>query len=183
MMKNQLLDEIYKEVQQGNLKVYDIWINNIVFTWRWWLGVALSIVPFILWIKIRDRNNTARLLFVGLVVAIISNTLDTLGSAYNLWHYDWKVLPFTAIYFPWNFTLFPVTVMIMLQFLPKFNKYIKAVGLSFMCSFVFEPFFSWINMYHIIHWEYWYSFIIYIPLYLYYDYLYSSKMWKDQINI
>ena len=183
MIKIQLLDEIYKIVAQNNLEVYDIWINKVVFTWRWWLGVALSIVPWIFWIKVRDKNNTARLLFVGLVTAIISNTLDTIGSSYNLWHYDWKVLPFIPIYFPWNFTLFPVSVMLLLQFTPNFNKYFKAVAFSFMCSFVFEPFFSWISLYDAVNWEYWYSFIIYIPIYLYYEYLYKSKMWKYQSDL
>jgi hypothetical protein len=182
MKEKQLLDEVYSSVAQGNLKIYSIWIANIVFSWRWWLAMILSIVPWILWIKIRKRTNTARLLFVGLVVAITSNVLDTIGASYNLWHYDWKVMPFIPIYFPWDFTLFPIFVMILLQFKPKINKYIKSIVFSFMCSFVFEPFFSWISMYHKVHWKYWYSFIIYIPLYLFYDYLYKSKMWQYQNN-
>jgi hypothetical protein len=179
-MKNNLLDEIYRDLAQDNLKVYYIWLTNIVFSWRWWLAVALSIVPWILWIKIKSKNNTGRLLFVGLIAALTSNVLDAIGASYNLWHYDWKVIPFTPIYFPWDFTLFPVSIMLLLQFKPDMNKYIKTVVFSFMCSFVFEPFFSWIRMYHMINWEYWYSFIIYTPLYLFYDYLYKCKLWKHQ---
>ena len=182
MMENQLLDEVYNKVTQTNLEIYNIWLTHIVFSWRWWLGVALSIVPWILWVKIRDRNNTARLLFVGLVAAIISNVLDTIGTSYGLWHYDWKVFPFITVYFPWDFTLFPVSIIMMLQFMPKWNKYIKAVAFSFMCSFVFEPFFSWVGLYDAVNWKYLYSFIIYIPIYLYYEYLYKSKMWQYQSN-
>ena len=178
MKEKQLLDEIYNLVAQGNLKVYSIWITNIVFSWRWWLSVALSIVPWILWIKIKDNCDTPRLLFVGLVVAIISNVLDNIGSFYNLWHYDWNVMPFLPVFFPWDFTLFPVLVMTLLQFKPKMNKYIKASAFSFTCSFIFEPFFSWISMYHIVRWEYWYSFIIYIPLYMFFDYLHKCKLWQ-----
>jgi len=181
-LKNNLLDEIYRDLAQGNLKVYHIWLAHIVFSWRWWLAVALSIVPWIFWIRIRSKKNTTRLLFVGLVVALISSVLDTIGATYNLWHYDWNVIPFIPIYFPWNFTLFPVSIMLFLQFKPDMNKYIKAVAFSFMCSFVFEPFFSWISMYHMLHWEYWYSFVIYTPLYLFYDYLYKCKLWKHQNN-
>jgi hypothetical protein len=180
MTKNNLLDEVYRLAAQNNLKVYYIWIANIVFTWRWWLAITLSIFPWIFWIKIKSNNNTARLLFVGLVAAITSNVLDSIGASYNLWHYDWKIIPFMPIYFPWDFTLFPVSIMVFLQFKPNINKYIKAIVFSFMCSFVFEPFFSWIDMYHMIHWEFWYSFIIYVPLYLFYDYLYKSKMWQPQ---
>lgn len=181
-MQNKLLDEVYNMVTQGNLKGYPIWSTNIVFSWRWWLSLALSILPWIFWIKIRSKNNTARLLFVGLVVALSTNVLDTLGAFHGLWHYDWNVMPFVPIYFPWDFTLFPVGVMLLLQLKPNISKYIKVFVFSFMCSFVFEPFFSWICMYHIVHWKYWYSFIIYIPLYLFYDYLYNSKMWHYQSN-
>ena len=182
-MQNKLLDEVYDKVAQGNLKAYDIWIADIVFSWRWWLAVALSIVPWIFWIKIRNTHNTARLLFVGLVVAMVSNVLDVIGATYNIWHYDWNVMPLVPVYFPWDFTLFPVSVMTLLQFKPTINKYIKAVVFSFLCAFVFEPLFSWINMYHKIAWEYCYSFIIYIPLYLFYDYLYNSKMWQHTSNL
>ena len=175
-MENKLLDEVYREVVQSNLKVYSIWLSNIVFSWRWWFSVALSIVPWIFWIIIRNKNNTSRLLFVGLVSGIVASILDNIGASYNLWHYDWMVIPFTTVYFPWDFTLFPVSIMILLQFCPKINKYIKAVAYSFMCSFVFEPFFLWIGMYHMVHWEHWYSFIIYIPLYLFYNYLYNNKI-------
>lgn len=181
-MEKQLLDKIYNKVLQVNLEVYNIWITNIVFTWRWWLGVALSIFPWIIWIKIRNKNDPARLFFVGLLAAMVANTLDTIGVSYNLWHYDWKVIPYITVYFPWDFTLFPVSIMLLMQFKPKINKYIKAVAFSFMCSFVFEPFFSWISLYHMIHWEYWYSFIIHIPIYLFYDYLYKSKMLQHQSN-
>ena len=181
-MEMKLLDEIYNKVAQISFEVYDIWITNIVFSWRWWLSLALTIVPWIIWFKVKDKNNLPRLLFVGLVAAMISDGLDSIGAFYNIWHYDWKLLPTLNIYFPWDYTLFPVSVMLLMQFKPNVNKYIKSVAFSFMCSFVFEPFFSWISIYHAVHWKLWYSFIIYVPLYLFYDYLYKSKMWKNQSN-
>lgn len=181
-MQNKLLDEVYNLVAQGNFKFYRIWADNIVFSWRWWLSVVLSIVPWIFWIKIRSKNNTARLLFVGLVVCMTTALLDNLGAYCNLWHYDWNIPPVILTYFPWDFTLFPVSVMLLLQFKTNVNQYIKALAFSFMCSFIFEPFFLGIGMYHMVNWEYWYSFVIYTPLYLFYDYLYNCKLWKHQNN-
>jgi hypothetical protein len=57
---------------------------------------------------------------------------------------------------PWDFTLFPISVMILLQFKPKINAYIKAIVFAFLSAFVFEPLFSSIGMYHMTHWKYWY---------------------------
>lgn len=182
MIEKTLLDEVYSMVAQGNLKVYRIWIANIVFSWRWWLSVALSIIPWVIWVKLRSRSNTPRILFVGLVVVIVSSVLDNIGASYNLWHYDWNVLPLIPVHFPWDLTLFPVYVMTMLQFKPKINKYFKAITFAFISSFILEPLFSWLSMYDMVQWKYWYSFIIYIPLYLFYDYVYNSKMLKYQCD-
>jgi hypothetical protein len=175
----ELLDGIYDLVKHANKELARIWLKEIVFTWRWWFEMFLAVIPWFVWIKIRDKKNTARLLFVGLVVMIISNFLDIIGASYNLWHYDYKDFPFVPIYLPWDITLFPVSVMIMLQFKPGLNVYFKSVIFSFLCSFVFEPLFSLIDMYHAISWKYWYSFVIYIPLYLFYNYIYNSKIWTE----
>jgi len=183
MKSNNLLDEVYKVLSQDNSKLADVWLAEIVFSWRWWVLVGLSIIPWIIWIKIRNKNDTAKLLFIGLVAAIISNTLDTIGVTYNLWHYDWKVFPFIPMYMPWDFTLMPVSTMLMLQFKPNINKYIKGIIFSLVAAFIFEPLFSWSHMYHTVVWKYWYSFIINIPLYLFYSHLYKSKLWQNQSNL
>jgi hypothetical protein len=183
MKQNNLLDEVYNILKQDNIKLTDIWVSQIFLSWRWWFQVLLAIVPWLVWIKIRNKKDTARLLFVGLVVMMTSNFLDVIGATYNLWHYDWKDFPFIPIYMPWDLTLFPISVMIMLQFKPNISKYIKAIVFSFLCSFVFEPLFSYLSMYHRVNWKYWYSFIIYNVLYLLYDYIYNSKkLWKTKID-
>lgn len=182
MKANNLLDEIYKAIANDNSKLNDMWFTHIVFSWRWWLLVLLSIIPWIIWVKLRSKNDTVKLLFVGLIVSIISNALDTIGMNFNLWHYDWKVFPFISLYFPWDFTLLPVSIMLLLQFKPNINKYIKAVVFSFMCSFVFEPLFTFIGVYHPILWEYWYSFVIYTLLFLFYNRLYNCRLLQRQSN-
>ena len=182
MKENNLLDEVYKTLARDNSKLTDIWLTHILFSWRWWLLVGLSIIPWIIWIKFRNKDNTVKLLFVGLVVGMASNFLDTMGVTLNLWHYDWKIFPLMPLYWPWDYTLLPVTIMLMLQFKTKINKYIKAIFFAFMCAFVFEPLFSSLGMYHIIHWQCWYSFIIYFLLYIFFNHLYNSKLLQHQSN-
>jgi hypothetical protein len=150
----------------------------MVFSWRWWLKLVLTVLPWIVWVKIRDKKDTVRLLFIGLFVASVTNFLDNIGISYGLWQYNWKLMPVTNSYFPWNYSLFPVLIMLILQFKPKVNSIIKALVFAFMCGFVFEPFADWIGLYTMIHWKFWYSFIIYIPLYLIFNYVYKSSLFK-----
>lgn len=163
-------------IADANHKMYDLWTADIVFSWRWWLNVALTIFPWVIWIKVRNKKRTPQLLFVGLVVIIITNCLNNIGLVFHFWHYDWKVTPLAIIFIPWDYSLFPVIIMLLLQTKPKINAYIKAISFAFCTAFILEPFYSWIGLYQPITWKYWYSFIIYIPLYLLWDKIYSSKL-------
>jgi hypothetical protein len=173
MAQNKLLDEIYITVEQANKELARVWRNSIVFTWRWWVQLGLTIIPWFIWVRYSDKDNIFELLFVGLVVAVTTGLMDTVGVNFNLWHYDWKVLPYVPIYFPWNYTLFPVLVMFLLQIKSNSYAFIKAIIFAGLSTFVFEPIFSRLGMYHLIKWKNYYSFVIYIPLYLFFNYIYT----------
>jgi hypothetical protein len=145
--KTHILGEVYKVVIDNNRNLRNIWGRDIVFTWRWWFELALAVLPWVIWIKIRDKDNSVRLLFVGLVVAIITNTMDMIGVCMGMWYYDYKIIPMTVIYIPWDYSLFPVSMMLLLQYKPKVNIFIKAIGFAAICAFVFEPLFSWMDLY------------------------------------
>lgn len=169
------LKPIYDSVVNINKDMIDVWSVHIVFAWRWWLGILQTIIPWIIWIKIRDKKHTGRLLLVGLLVAIISESLDNVGLCLGFWYYEWKPTPVIPNYVPWNFALFPVSIMLLLQF--KSNQYIfiKAISFALFSAFICEPFYHWLGIYMIKDWKYWYSFVIYIPLFLLYSKIYNCK--------
>jgi hypothetical protein len=173
------LDKVYELVADANSMLFQVWKAQILFSWRWWFEIVLTLIPWILWIKYRDKTQTIRLLFVGLLVGLITNTLDVIGGCFNLWHYDWKMLPFIPVYIPWDFALFPVIVMFLLQVKPKIKVIYKALGFAAYSAFISEPLFHWLGLYHPIKWKSWYSFIIYIFLYLFFNFVYNSKPLKQ----
>ena len=181
MDSNKTLEEAYKMIANGNSIVVNVWETEL-FSLRWWFGVTLSILPWIIWVKIRDKKKTVRTLFVGLMAMLLSVTMDNLGLIYGLWHYQYKVTPCCAAFFPFNFSLFPVGVMLILQFNPQISPYIKALVFALFSAFIFEPFFIWMKMYHLIHYKCWYSVFIYIPLYLFFNYIYKSKLFNIETN-
>lgn len=182
MINNGILNEIHTQFTKLNRDLFNIWASEIVFSWRWWINLVLTIIPWIIWIKNRDKNNTLRLLFTGLVVATLTEFLDIIGISYGLWHYDWILIPLMPIYFPWDFSLFPVSIMFFLQVKPKISPLIKALLYGIFSALLMEPLFEKISMYHTMHWNKWYSFILYIPLYLLFNWIYNTteKLSKDR---
>jgi len=173
---NTIDDSIYKIIGNENHKLNNIWNTQIVFHWRWWLGITLLILPWVIWAKIRDKKDTIRQLFIILIVIIITSTMDDIGVYYNCWYYIHRIIPACYIGYAWDYSLFPIGIILTLQFNPKLNIYIKTLIFSILCAFIFEPFFVWIGMYHLMYWKYWYSFVIYIPLYFLFYHVYKSKL-------
>jgi len=177
----QILDEVFKMIANEHYKMFNIWITQVIFSWRWCFGIVLSILPWVIWVKIRDKKDTVRLLFVGLVVMLTTGTMDSLGLSYNAWHYNWLVFPLTTLFVPYDYSMFPVGIMLILQFNPKINVYIKTVVFALFIV-ILEQIFIWLGMYDPQSWKAWYSFIIYIPLYLFYNYIYKSTLFGIRNN-
>ncbi|MFC0559110.1 CBO0543 family protein [Halalkalibacter alkalisediminis] len=166
MVKTQIFDEYsYKEAQLMNEK-FQIWLEHSLFTWQWWFGVIVLLLAIIFWLKFRDRNSTDRLLYSGLFVAITASFLDTIGHSIGLFHYHYEVFPFTPTYLPWSIAIIPIIVMFFLQYKPNVNPLLKSVIFSTFASFIALPLLSFIRIFHPVKWNYFYSFLILIVIYL-----------------
>ncbi|WP_332694567.1 CBO0543 family protein [Halalkalibacter lacteus] len=119
------LEELYKQVSEHTNAKYSIWVDSVLFTWQWWVGVSLSMLPWVLWIVFRRKESTLRLLTVGFFVMFLSTFLDSLGVQLGFWYYKHSVLPLIPAYIPWDATLLPVTIMALLQVKPKVSPYLK----------------------------------------------------------
>ena len=113
---------------------------------------------------------------------LVTGTLDTIGLAYNVWHYDCLIFPNANVFVPWDYCLFPVGIMLILQFNPQINAYIKALAFAFITTYIFTPPFIWLELYDRQSWKPWYSFVIYIPLYLFFNFVYKSNLFGINNN-
>jgi len=162
----------YKTEELIDQKI-DIWKEHVLFSDLWWFGVALSIIPWIIWFLIRKKQSTDRIMYVGFYVMAISTLLNILGDQIGIWHYRFHVIPTLPTYFPWDVTLMPVSVMILLQFFPKINPWLKAIFFAFLTSYIGEPFFNWLGIYEPTAWRYSYS----VPIQFI---LFMSAYWLSQ---
>ena len=72
------LNQIDKATQmliEANQLVVDAIMNAFIFTWQWWVAVAMLVVPWFLWWIFRDRESSAILFSAGLFVMVLSEIL------------------------------------------------------------------------------------------------------------
>lgn len=167
--KEQIVNIIDANSNQIVQLVYEktgIWLKYIVFSKLWWMGVALTIIPWILWYIYRKKQSTDRIMYVGLFVITIWLILGIAGDQLGLWHYRYNVIPFLPTYMPWDVTLMPVGIMTFIQVKPNTNPWLKAVLFALVTSYLAEPFFELLKVYQTIHWHYSYSVPIQIAIYM-----------------
>ncbi len=160
------VDKVNQMVHNANIELYHLWLSSMVFKWHWWVDLALTILPWALWFLVRKKESTHRFLHGGLVVMLIAAYLDFLGLALGLWGYNSKLLPLIPPYFPWDFTLLPVTAMLFYQYKPQIHPFIKAICFSVLGSFIVQPIFQWLGFYNPKGWKHYYSFPFIVGIYL-----------------
>lgn len=120
-------EEFYLQIGKLNQEAINLWVNHIVFTWRWWFALGLLVVPWIIWFRLRPKQGWGPILLAGLVSYIFASILDAVGVAFGMWSYPIIILPYLhSFYVPWDLTCVPVTIMFFLQYKPKVSAYLKA---------------------------------------------------------
>ena len=169
------IEQVYSTMHQQAMKLTQLEVKYVLFTWRWWLLLALAICPWLLWLVLRKKESTDRLLYAGLFVGLIGSSLDLFGIAYGLWSYQASLIFQVPPMIPWDFSLLPVATMFFLQYKPKAKPVIKALIYSLIGSFIWQPLAVLLHLYHPKHWPHYYSFPLFFALYLLANYVYSRN--------
>ncbi|MFC4102549.1 CBO0543 family protein [Paenibacillus xanthanilyticus] len=176
-----LIDENVNQISKLIKEKIEIWTDQVVFSNLWWMGVILSIIPWVIWILYRKKSSTDRLLYAGFFASLVAVALDLVGDQFGFWHYRFNVIPVVPTYLPWDFTLMPVTIIWLIQFKPSVSPYLKAAVFALLTSYVAEPFFKWLLVYNPVNWRYTYSVPIQFVLYLAAHYM-SKRNEFDKIS-
>ncbi len=162
-----MLEEIIRLNEQVRDLSFEHYFTYQLFSWVWWLNIAMLIVPLIVWWRTVDKTRLLEICVVGLLMCISAAILDVTGTEYVLWDYGVKVVPRAALLLPVDYVILPVILMHVYQNYSTWGKYlIAAVVVALLKSFVAEPLAVLIGQYRLIRWEYIYSVPIYIALYI-----------------
>lgn len=117
-MYKELSQKIYKiqsRISEAASDYHQLWQTEILFSWRWWLSFVLAFLPWLVWIKYRRRESTDRLLYSGFFVLLVSAWLDFNGLQLGLWYYPIDVVPTIPSSLPYDTSILPVMVMLLIQ--------------------------------------------------------------------
>ncbi|MGG4491175.1 CBO0543 family protein [Metabacillus idriensis] len=168
---DQLMYKLSDLINQGT----ELWKAEVVFTWRWWFGVLLTVGTWIFWCFYHNKRSRYRLLASGFFVMTISIILDSMGVHLGLWSYRFEVVPSPIAYLPYDLALMPVVVMSLIQYKPTVSPAIKAIIFGFATAYIGEPLLWWMKIYHPLNWSFSYSIPIYIIIYLLSNSLFNQK--------
>jgi hypothetical protein len=172
------MDKHAHEIQEITNKVIDLWQQEVVFSWRWWFGVSLTILAWFIWIKYHKKESRYRLLVAGFFVTTVSISLDALGVQLGLWSYRYQVLPIIPAYLPYDLSLMPVVIMFLIQVKPSYSPVKKSFIFGVLTAFLGEPLIVLTDIYNTENWRYYYSVPIYIIIYLASHWLITRKQFE-----
>jgi hypothetical protein len=170
--------KLVEQICHSHMDFLELWNTGMYLTWRWWVMLAMTVLPWIVWLFIRKKESTHRLLYAGLFVAFVALFLDMLGVILDIWVYPVLLFPILPECTPYNFTVLPVVTMLFLQYFPKTNRYVKALVYAALGAFVFQPLMQWAGLYQNDEWRDWYSFPILFLLYLAANWLAQRKRFE-----
>ncbi|RBP88729.1 hypothetical protein DFO70_11353 [Cytobacillus firmus] len=159
-------EKAYQQFTEISAAFADILKNDFITTWQWWFGLALFIIPWLVWFKYRKKDSTGRLLLAGLLSIILSLTIDLAALSLGLWSYPMIIIPLAPFLFlPYHFSLAPVGIMFALQIKPQMNSLLKGILFSAIAAFGGMNFFNAIDFYNPKSWSTLYDFVIFLTLY------------------
>lgn len=165
MSEQALLDLILKLKEQLRDAAFQHFFSFELFSWVWWLLIALIIVPLIVWWLLVDKKRLLEISMFGLLIGVSSTFLDVMGSDYVLWMYPIHIIPMTAILVPVDFVVLPVIQMYVYQKCLKWGRFLLfSLITAAMQTFIAEPLAILIGQYKPIHWSIIYSLPIYFAI-------------------
>ncbi|MGE8207570.1 CBO0543 family protein [Heyndrickxia sp. NPDC080065] len=166
----------YKQVLEGDKIISHAVVHDFLYTWQWWLGIMLFILPWVIWIIFRKKDSTGRLLIGGFITIIISVIIDLITDSVGTWTYPMKFIPIgSKLLLPYHFSLTPVAIMFALQIKPKANPLLKGALLGVISAFGVMKIFVWMKFYDPKGWPSIFDFLIFLFLF-FAAYLCSNKL-------
>jgi len=173
------VEKASKLIVKANNMVIDATMNGFLFTWKWWIAVAMIIIPWVIWAIFRKKESSARLLFASFIVMILSTNLDAFGVENGKWTYPLKAIPIPTISYSFRYSVIPVLIMFFLQYKPQVNPLIKAVIFAGVSAYIGMPLMALIDMYKKVDWAYTYSFFLLTVFYLVAHWFSRRKSFKQ----
>jgi hypothetical protein len=145
----------------------ELWLQKDLFSAHWWSIVILNLVLFILFLFLIDRYRILLISFAFMIAYTVIGIADEVGSYFDLWSYPHQFVVFTHRFNAVDFAAIPVIMALIYQFFSKWKYYLIAmIVMSATISFIGVPIFVAVGLYKLENWNYFYSFLVMILLFI-----------------
>ncbi|TCN19759.1 hypothetical protein EV146_11664 [Mesobacillus foraminis] len=156
----------FEDVQKARVKFNDIaykhWVHDDLFTWKWYLLLVLSILPWIVWWIVVDKKRLNEIVLYGSLITIGTYTLDNIGTDLIWWEYPTKLFQMIPPLLPADLSLIPCSMMLIYQWSKNWRSFLLFnFLLSLFCTYIGEPLFIWLDYYELKDWKLIYSLLFY----------------------
>lgn len=161
-----VIDNAYVQIRQGNSSLANTWRHEVVFSWRWWLVLALTVLPWVgvfLFLPRRKRN---QYLISSFIAMLMSSLFDMAGLTADLWRYYVNLVPILGGFLPWNLSVIPGLLIAFYELWPRVSQLVKGLVFSVFCAFVGEPLTELLGLTNHHRWKHVYSVPLYLGIYL-----------------
>ncbi|WHY84047.1 hypothetical protein QNH39_15300 [Neobacillus novalis] len=117
-------EQILKKAQQLYDLVEKKWINEIFLSPSWIFIVILIICTYALFLYLVDKKRITVILLYGSLLAVAFQVYDSIGEQLGYWATLKDTLPIKTNYFLGNFTLIPLSGMLVYQYTSSWKSYL-----------------------------------------------------------
>lgn len=138
------------------------WLNEEVFSFGWFLMVAVLIAAYAVWLKLLDRRRATELLLIGSLAAVAKSLNSMIiGSLLGLANYTIRLLPFQSNVFISSITIAPIIVMLAEQYTRSWKGYMvrTAIGIGVLCLIIFSIY-DYVGIVEFHNWNVFYHFVV-----------------------
>jgi len=144
---------------------YNQWKTQTLFSIKWWSLIAVVVIFYVIWWVIVEKRRLSQILLFGSLIAVGRIVMDIAGTDATLWSYNIRETPLFPSPFLHDFTLTPLTLMVVYQHCHSWKKFLVwTVVTTGIISFVFFPILITLGFLKFYNWHYSYSFALMIGL-------------------
>jgi hypothetical protein len=155
------INYIYYQIRTDLWNVLLAQWQTAITTPKYWGLLAIIIIAYIVWYRLTDKTRLLNLLFYGSLITVMTSLVDLLGTTSGLWYYKVQLLPLTTSVFLRDWTLIPLTYMLVQQYSSNWRQFFiwNAVA-TFFLTCILMPIFSALEIIQLMQWNYLYAFVV-----------------------
>ncbi|WP_326974887.1 CBO0543 family protein [Caproicibacter sp. BJN0012] len=141
------------------------WFESDVFHFRWWLLIFLVIAMLLIWWRLLDKSRIFEISLFAILSAIVFMGVHEYGEELVLWEYPTDLIPIFPPLSSFNLVGLPFAYSLVYQRFGRRKSFLCAavITTAFIC-FLIEPLLSWGGFYCLLHWNYFFSAVIYFTV-------------------